>query len=262
MALCETCCGQPVLSDGQRCAQCMAAGAVRELPRGLIAFGWYTGGQSLRPHSTNMGVKMSVAHLAPVGQAAVAASGRARKPYEGLCGARVKARSATVEHPQRVAQEAMAGERKWCERCFVAAALDELHVPTFRTHRTGVGNQYGRGASGSGGRNTHVTCSCGWTNTSNTTRREQDRNFREHVQDAVRYGLFVVEEERYAPRVVSLHGAASAVNAVGTITDETMRMLRTLAFGDEVVGSSRRERMVTVRRRAMPLIPVRSTDPS
>jgi hypothetical protein len=39
-------------------------------------------------------------------------------------------------------------------------------------------------------------------------------------------------------------------------------MLRTLAFGDEVVGSSRRERMVTVRRRAMPLIPVRSTDPS
>jgi hypothetical protein len=116
--------------------------------------------------------------------------------------------------------------------------------------------------SGSGGRNTHVTCSCGWTNTSNTTRREQDRNFREHVQDAVRYGLFVVEEERYAPRVVSLHGAASAVNAVGTITDETMRMLRTLVFGDEVVGSSRRERMVTVRRRAMPLIPVRSTDPS
>jgi hypothetical protein len=259
MALCETCCGQPVLSDGQRCDTCRVIGRERELPRGFVAYGWHT----FASGGLSSVARLSVAHLTPERQVRLVRGGtQAVADGPALCGITKRGRYAQHDSPGMVFGEARRGERKWCERCFVAAALDGIHVPTFRTHRTGVGNAYGRGRSGSGGQNTHVTCSCGWTNTSNTTKREQERNFREHVQDAVRYGLFVVEEERYAPRVVSLHGAASAVNAVGTITDETMRMLRTLVFGDEVVGSSRRERMVTVRRKAMPLIPVRSTDPS
>lgn len=91
----------------------------REIPEGYVAFGWYTGGESLRPRSTTMGVWTSMAHLAPEEQTQNRlATTRPLRPYEAVCGARKRTRRGRVEFPNQVAREANLGQRKWCPRCW------------------------------------------------------------------------------------------------------------------------------------------------
>lgn len=92
------------------------------IPEGYVAFGWYTGGQSLNPRSTNMGVRESVVHLAPREQVAPGLSGVPRRAYEGLCGRRMRARGGHVEDPADLAREVAAGRRTLCQRCVAAAS--------------------------------------------------------------------------------------------------------------------------------------------
>lgn len=87
-------------------------------PAGYVAFGWVTGGESLRPRTHNAGVRLSVAHLAPAEQVTPGSSGRPRKPYQAACGQRMKARNGRVEIPDNVEREVLYGERKWCARCW------------------------------------------------------------------------------------------------------------------------------------------------
>lgn len=253
MAFCDIRdCGRPVHVDGQRCERCIDAGRSRRLPDGVVAFGWHVGGESLRPRTENAGLRFSKAHLALVEQRAPASSGRPRPAYEALCGARKKSQRGTVDAPWAVEGEVYSGDRSWCERCFVLAALDKLHVPTYRTHRTGVSNRYGRGASGSGGSNTHVKCSCGWENSSNVRKRDQEENFRDHVRGAVVDGLFRVVQNGYPDRIVGLWTAA----AFEVFDSEK---LRSLQFGEAVGGPIRRGGYVELKRCAMPLIPRRAS---
>lgn len=252
MAFCDIRdCGRPVMVDGQRCVECITIGRSRTLPDGVVAFGWHVGGESLRPRSANMGLRFSKAHLAPAGQCNPHMSGRRRRPYEALCGARMKTRRGMVDAPEDV-ERGVGEDREWCERCFVLAALDGLHVPAYRTHRTGVSNRYGRGASGSGGSNTHVKCSCGWENSSNVRKRDQEENFRDHVRGAVVDGLFRVVQNGYPDRIVGLWTAA----AFEVFDSEK---LRSLQFGEAVGGPIRRGGYVELKRCAMPLIPRRAS---
>jgi hypothetical protein len=71
----------------------------------------------MKPRTTTMGVRVSLAHLAPAEQTTPGSSGRPRKPYEAVCGARMKTRTGTVEYPDLVERDVQFGHRKWCPRC-------------------------------------------------------------------------------------------------------------------------------------------------
>lgn len=103
------------------------------------------------------------------------------------------------------------------------SALVSEHVPTYRTQRTGVGNRYGRGTSGSGGRNTHVRCTCGWTCNANQPKSEATKSFKDHLRGVLTMGLFVVERERYEGYVTS------SVYGYGTPDDQDI--LRSMPLG-------------------------------
>lgn len=89
----------------------------RDIPDGLVAFGWYTGGDSMQPRSVNGGIRYSVAHLADAAQTSPGALGP-RKPYEAVCGARMKARRGHVDTPSAIERDVAQGLRKWCPRCW------------------------------------------------------------------------------------------------------------------------------------------------
>lgn len=251
MASCDTCV-RPVMNDGQRCERCQVVGRRRELNLigEFVAYGWSVSTSLTAP------MRLSVAHLIPVEQARLTRGGTAAA-WDGpaVCGVEKRARTARVDHAGSVAGEAIRGERSWCRRCFAIVAQQRLHVPKYRTHRTGVGNRYGRGASGSGGRNTHVECSCGWTNAGNATKREQEENFRDHLRDVMDDGLFRVKEDRYPERVVGLWSAVAAFEGT-PITEAT---LRGMVFGEGAGGPVPRRGYTKVKRVAMPLIPRRSS---
>lgn len=251
MAICETCMN-PVLVDGRRCDRCQLVGRERDLPRGFVAYGWH----SYSGAGLSALAKLTVAHLIPDAQVRLVKGGTvAVADGPALCGARPSSRKAERDHPSIVAGEARRGERKWCVRCFVRVAEAE-HVPKYRTSRTGVGNRYGRGASGSGGRNTHVECACGWTNRSNVTKREQEKNFREHLLGVVEEGLFRIEEEGFEPRIDSLSAAAARLDPYGR---EGMRdALAGLVMGESMGGpggSRSHPRYVKVHRTRVPMVP-------
>jgi hypothetical protein len=167
-----------------------------------------------------------------------------REPWKGLCGA-------TAPHKRRALifdRDARQYASKHCDRCLRLAA-ERIHVARFTSHRTGVSNRYGRGASGSGGRNTHVRCSCGWENTSNVRQRESETYYREHLHAVVEHGLWRIERERYPSLVTAAPFAYLDAGAHDQV--------RELAPGEtiecEVAGFASRRPSATVHRLALPM---------